>query len=340
MSELPDSALRPLRAARDAVEVLRSGAVDPQEARAAFLRTCDAIEASLRRLIRDDSTLPLELRLRALAPEELSVEEVVTQLRQRDRISIELAAAFHDLLAVRRRMLEGAPVQRGDAELAGQVVGRLEHEVGTMRPVEHASAIRPAPPEADASYPDEVERPRSLVAGSVRQPARVWVLVAVAAIFLIGAAVWWGGARRESALEQGVELFRSGDLDGAAVHLERHTAAHPEDVTARLYLARIYRRTGDFERAREELRHAIEVAPDDAALHRELGFLLLDTGRADNAVGRFRSAVELDPASTEGWVGLVRALRATGQAGAAERVIARAPAEVRALLRTSSPGTP
>lgn len=328
MSELQGSALRTLHAARDAVVLLRAGSAEPNAMHAAFLRVCDAAEATLRRLMRDDPGLPMELRLQALAPEELTAEEVVAGLRRRDRISLEMAASYHDLLTARRRIEGGAEVRHDDAELAVRVVERLEREA--------TSAPQPRREDSPAvAHGEDAVGHRSLVARSVTRPSWVWGAAAVAALLLIALAVWWGGARRGSALEQGITLFRTGDFDRAAVFLERHTEAHPDDVTARLYLARIYRRTGRFEQAREELRAAIELAPRDAALQRELGFLLLDGGRADAAVGRFRSAIELDENSTEGWVGLVRALRASGQPAAAERVIARAPAEVRALLRTS-----
>lgn len=134
-------------------------------------------------------------------------------------------------------------------------------------------------------------------------------------------------------LEEGIALFRSGDRARAAALFRRYADDHPEDVTSRLYLARIQRRAGEREQAAETLREVSATAPDDPGLHRELGWLLLDAGWAEAAVDHFRSAVELDPESTAGWVGLIRALRADGRAEAAERILARAPDRVRTLLR-------
>ncbi|HEX2093048.1 MAG TPA: hypothetical protein VHG28_11625, partial [Longimicrobiaceae bacterium] len=91
----PESALKPLRTASGAVEVLRDREADPQARRGALLKVMVALEGSLRRLLRDDARVPIDLRLQALAPDELPTSEVVAELRRRDRISIELAAAFH-----------------------------------------------------------------------------------------------------------------------------------------------------------------------------------------------------------------------------------------------------
>ena len=123
---------------------------------------------------------------------------------------------------------------------------------------------------------------------------------------------------------------------GISVALPPNT---PEDPTPRLYLARVARREGRYAAAQQELREALRIAPGDAGLHGELGYLLLDTGQPEAAVERFRAAVLLDSTAVEGWVGLVRALRDSNQQSAAERVLARAPAPVRARLERS-PSSP
>jgi Flp pilus assembly protein TadD len=151
---------------------------------------------------------------------------------------------------------------------------------------------------------------------------------------------WWFGSRRDNDLEAGVERFRSGQLTEAVPYFRRYAQANPDDATPRLYLARIHRRARRFREAAEELQHAQRAAPNDPAVHRELGFLFLDTGRPAPAVARFRSSIQLEPSASDGWVGLVRALRAAGQPAAAEQVIMRAPPEVRALLGDQLPITP
>jgi tetratricopeptide (TPR) repeat protein len=331
-----DAALRPLHGVRDALTSLRLGGLDPEAERDALLRVCEAIEAALRRLLRDDASLPLELRLRALAADELSAEEVVSALRQNDRVSIELAATFHDLLGVRRRLRNGAFPARREVELGLQAAEHVEREVLASPAPSRASAGLGPPPEVPADStveytPDDLPPPA--VSRSGLGLPRWWGAVAIGALLLVALGLWWFAARSGPRYDEAIALFRTGDYARAEVQFAQHAEARPNDPTPRLYLARIYRRTARYAEAQEQLRRALEATPEDAALHRELGFLLLDVGRADAAVGRFRSAVERDSESAEGWIGLVRALRESGQPEAAERVLARAPAEVRALLQ-------
>src|SRR5690606_9016598 len=112
------------------------------ETRTAVVQVAAAVEMSLRRLLRDFPTAALQVRLRALAPDELRADEVLAELRQHDQISIELAAAVHDLLEVRQRLRDGAPLSPHDATLAYHVADRLEHEASRT----HPPAAAPAPP--------------------------------------------------------------------------------------------------------------------------------------------------------------------------------------------------
>jgi tetratricopeptide (TPR) repeat protein len=339
VSEPRDAALRPLHEAREAFASLRDGAADPDAEQRALLRAGDALEGALRRYLRSDPSTPLDLRLKALAPDELSSEELISALRQRDLVSIELAAAFHELLSVRRRIIHsGVLPSRRDVELVLQLAGRVEREV-TLPP--RASSADPLLAEPTGSravgHPAaarEAEPPDPVSVTRARHGAPWWwAVVAALAVVIVSLGVWWATARSGPSLDEAIALFRTGDYARAETQFARHAQANPRDPTPRLYLARIYRRSGRYPQAQEQLRQAMESAPEDAALHRELGFLLLDAGQAESAVGRFRTAVELDPESVEGWAGLVRALRESGQHAAADRVIARAPAEARALFQ-------
>ncbi|HEV2149056.1 MAG TPA: hypothetical protein VGR37_16740, partial [Longimicrobiaceae bacterium] len=137
-----EASLKPLRKASGAADVLRAGTAEPQARRTAIVQLFGALEASLRRILRDDPHVPLEVRLRALAPDELPTPELVAELRRRDRISIELAAAFHELAARVRGLREGAEPEPGDAELALRLAERLEWEAE-------------APPPAPVPIPEE-----------------------------------------------------------------------------------------------------------------------------------------------------------------------------------------
>ena len=324
-----ETTLRPLRRASGAADLLRGGEADPQARRAAVVQLTGAAEATLRRMLRDDPHTPLEVRLKALAPDELPADALVAELRRRDRISIELAAAFHELTARARRLREGGELEPGDAELALRLMERLEWEAEAPPP-----PPVPAPEEPVFAEEDPLVHPVPPVS---RTPvsALPWALGAVALI-LVAAIGWfaWSRASGDRALEEGIALMRAGQSDAALAQFRRAVEEDPEDPRPRLFLARLYRQGKRLNEARLEIRRGLEASPRDPALHRELGFLLLDAGRPDMAVASLRQAVQLDPQSTAGWVGLVRALRAAGRPDAAQRIIdsPSTPAEARAYL--------
>jgi Flp pilus assembly protein TadD len=340
------TSLRPLRAVDGVISSLRDRVLDGTGTRRATLQVADAVETSLRYLLRDDPGVPMPVRLRALAPDELSTPELLAELRQNDRISMELAASVHELFEARRRLEQGSSLGGEDAPLALRVADRLEAEVLHAAPLA-PEALYDAPPAAapgwepaplDAAPPAEPGEPTVRMEMRRRWP---WMAGAgVVAAALLAALLLLPGDRGDAQMEQGIALFRSGAYADAAAHFWRYAEANPDDPTPHLYLARIHRRMGRPEMAGEELQKAIALAPDDADVHSELGFLLLDTGRAPVAVERFRAALRLDPESAEGWIGLVRALRAAGRADAAERVLSRAPAEVREMFARRTAAAP
>jgi tetratricopeptide (TPR) repeat protein len=324
-----ETTLRPLRKASGAADLLRGGEADPQARRAATVQLTGAAEATLRRMLRDDPHTPVEVRLKALAPDELPADALVAELRRRDRISIELAAAFHELMGRARRLREGGLPEPGDAELALRLTERLEWEAEAPPP-----PPVPAPEEPVFAEEDALVHPVPPVSRAPTS-ALPWALGAVALI--LAAALGWiflGRGAGDDALEQGTALMRAGQTEAAVPHLLGASREDPEDPRPRLLLARIYRQSGRMDAARTELRRALEAAPEDPALHRELGFLLLDAGRPELAVPSLRQAVQLDRRSVAGWVGLVRALRAAGQPAAAEQILSSpdTPREVRAYV--------
>lgn len=318
------SALRVLRAADEEIEALRGTGADPGVTRGLILRVANAIDRSLRRLLRDQNSVDLSLRLRALAPDEMRSDEVLAELRRCERLPMELAAAVHELFEIRRRLEAGGDPSDADWTRAVRLAEQLAREI------EQPTHL-PSPPQEPIPLSEpEAEPPRrSRRSGAV--PA--WAIT-TALLLVVGlTGIWMIRSGDDSAgIDEGVALFRSGAYADAAQHFWRYAEAHPEDVTPHLYLARIHRRMNRPELAADALRQAQQLAPEDPAVHRELGFLLLDTGRPDVAVGRFRQAIELDETSSEGWIGLIRALRESGREAEVPAVIAASPAEVRALL--------
>lgn len=333
----PRSTLRPLHAAGADLALLRGGTAEPDAQRGAILRATNAVESTLRRMLRDQESAPMDLRLRALAPDELPAPEMVAGLRQQGRLTIEFAAALHELWGVRRRLTSGLSPVPADTQLLLRVADRLEEEavappavLAYPEPTDWTQ-VQQMPPASPTSSADRGRR-WSL--------PNWWIPAVLGALVLLLLGGWWFGSRGDNDLDAGVERFRSGQLTEAVPYFRRYAQANPDDATPRLYLARIHRRARRYREAAEELQQAQRAAPNDPAVHRELGFLFLDTGRPAPAVTRFRTAIQMEPAATDGWVGLVRALRAAGQPAAAEQVLMRAPPEVRALLGDQLPTSP
>ena len=126
MTHDPENTLKPLRAVEGDVIALRTG----QGGAAGVVRIARAAESVLRRMLRDDPTAPVELRLRALSPEDFGTGELLAELRRRDRLPMELAAAFHELTSASTRLAtEGGSATPRDVEIAVAAADGLERHV-------------------------------------------------------------------------------------------------------------------------------------------------------------------------------------------------------------------
>ncbi|HET6230238.1 MAG TPA: tetratricopeptide repeat protein [Longimicrobiaceae bacterium] len=333
MSTDRESTLRPLRAAEQELWALRGG---DEGARArAVVRLAGAVETTLRRLLRDDPTAPVDLRLRALSPDDLPAEAMLAELRQRDRLPMELAAGFYEMMAGANRIAAGGAATQRDADVALSVAEGLERHV-TAHPLPTAMQDPVFTPADQTLIPPSAEEEAVHAVPTSASRGRPWGLIATAAVLaalLVGAAVWLTRGRSGTAeLARGESLFRQGQVNEAERTFMAYSVAHPDDATPHLYLSQIYRRSGRRADSAREIKAGLQAAPDDPRLRTELGFLLLDSGHPAQAVPHFRTAIAADPQSTLGWGGLVRALRAAGQPAAAERALAGAPPQVRAMI--------
>ena len=163
----------------------------------------------------------------------------------------------------------------------------------------------------------------------------MWVIGSVVTV-LIALAVLLLTRGSSADMERGVEAFREGRAGLAEQHFRTVLSRDEDNVTARLYLARILREQARLQEAADLLRNAARTAPEDAAVRRELGYLFLDLDRPPSAVEQFRTAVELEPDESLNWVGLVVALRRADDRSADEW-LRRAPPEARALLDSGRP---
>jgi tetratricopeptide (TPR) repeat protein len=334
------AALRPLDEAADSTRDLIEYS-SPAELNAAVVAVAAALDRSVRLMLREDADAPEEHRLGALSIKAMSTEQVVRSLRSRNQISLETAGALHHVTGAAERAASGAATAR-DADLLRHAVERVRAELNAADPAAERPRAEagPGPGAAPAAGPQgPAEGPAEGPAGGgARLPARVqgrgrwmaWAGAVIALFFLAGLAwVLVGGG--DADFDAGVAAFRAERWDSAAAAFERVLDERPVDVTARLYLARVYRRQGRLAEAGQVLGEAVRVAPEDAAVRREMGHLLLQTGEPVTAVAEYERALELDPESALGWAGLVRALRAAGDPRA-HQALERAPPEARALL--------
>lgn len=342
-----DAALRALHAARDEAAELRAP-IAPEAARGRVLRVANSVDRALRRLLRDDERASLEVRLSALAVDEIDAEAVLGELRSNDRIALETAAEVHSLYDLRRRLEDGLLPEPQEAQRTADLFGRLASELGEApAPTPAFVARSPLPaagfeplretgapfgdPELDDALATPPSRPRR--ARGRRNPIPIIGLGVVVLLLAIVLMIRGFGGSSAAEMERGIALFRTGEYAEAAQHFWRYAEANPDDATPHLYLARIHRRMERPALAADAIREAQALAPDDPAVHRELGFLLIDTEQPEAAIERFRTAIELDPESTEGYVGLVRSLREADRADEIPAVLADAPADARALLQ-------
>lgn len=333
----PDRVLRPLQEARPAIERLDTYE-SPAALTDALRATWHALDRTLRLLLRNDPGAPDPVRLSALS-EELPLDDVITALRRRELLTLSLAGRIHELgQAVRRAETDG--VRAADADNGIAVVHALEAEVRALARVQRQqpawdaadrSAHREAERTVSSAWSEGVESVESRRAW--RLPPRVALLVGSAVLVLVIAVVAVVLLGRDGEMERGMAAFSAGRSAAAEQHFRNVLRRDEDNVSARLYLARILRGQNRSQEAAELLRAAARLAPRDPAVRRELGYLFLSLNRAPNAVEQFRQAVELAPEEPLGWVGLVESMRRAGDP-AAEEWLRRAPAEAQAMVRT------
>lgn len=338
MLPVPESTLRPLRAVAGDISALRGGTASP----GALVRVARAAESTLRRVLRDDPTAPVELRLRALSPDDLSTDELLAELRRRDRLPLELAAGVHELGAVAARVSEGAEPSVRDFEMARTVADGLERHLLSAPaapaplledPVLAEEAEAPIPAHDDATRVHAVPRDRG------RRPLAFLAGAAgIAAVVLL--AAWAIRGNRGGDLERADRLVREGKIAAAVELLREYANDRPDDPDGRLRLAALYREAGRRQDALKEVRAGLIARRDDAGLSSELGHLLLDSGKPREAARAFRDAIEADRENERAWVGLLRAMREAGMGAEAELARERAPLSVRELVPRSLPNIP
>lgn len=95
--------------------------------------------------------------------------------------------------------------------------------------------------------------------------------------------------------QRGQMYFEMKDYLTAASEFEAVVQEAPENVAARLFLARAYYHSARLRSAETVVRQVIEQAPADAYAHLVLGRVLQRQGRHDEAAGPLRLAAAMNP---------------------------------------------
>jgi tetratricopeptide (TPR) repeat protein len=329
-----DRVLQPRREQRAAIERLETYA-SAEDLADALVSVRDALERSLRLLLCADDRAPDDVRLAAMSPADLPFDAVVSTVRRRDLVSMELAGRLHEVEQATARIAAGGGARPGDADAAEAALRLLSEEIAAgNRGVTAANRASAAPPVAvaadatDAGAWTSLEERGEPVEAEHRSGLPL-LLGALAVLALVALAVIFLRARgAEGSRGEAIAAFDAGDYAGARAGFESALGSDSSDVTALLYLGRIHRREGRFEKAAAVLHAAAIRAPMDESVRRELGWLFLDLDRAEAAVEQFRQARQIDASDERNWIGLIRALRAAGDPRV-EDVLREAPESVR-----------
>ncbi len=255
-----------------------------------------------------------EVALRALlggAP--AGGQALVREVRTAGLLNLEDAHALVDFAAVRERAeSDGYVPSDDDLRVSSQGFRRLDDALNSAAvaesqpvnlgaaPASTAEGLLGGPPRP-AAVPVRTESERSGSVRSRRSNSMMIMLVLALLLIVLPLAGWWYWSQRAenpARVQEAVQLYSSGNREGARRAFEDLARARPADPLPRIYLARIARDEGDMATANRELRAAIELEPTNALAQREMGSFLLAAGDADLARRFYVRAIELAPADS------------------------------------------
>ncbi|HWB74802.1 MAG TPA: tetratricopeptide repeat protein [Nannocystaceae bacterium] len=109
-------------------------------------------------------------------------------------------------------------------------------------------------------------------------------------------------------LVQGHALVKKGDFEGAIVAFTATLKRDPDDLDARLGLARAQQRAGKLPEAAKQLELLSQAVPDSNVVWAEWGSVLAKQGDLPGALAKFDKALAIDPKFEAGWVRKIGAL--------------------------------
>lgn len=116
-------------------------------------------------------------------------------------------------------------------------------------------------------------------------------------------------------IHNGVELFKSGEMEHAKTFFQEYTKSNSEDPEGYYYLGRIFFRQRDYNKAEKSLKKAIKLQPNSSLYHTWMGNtygnkindvnFLKKMSMAKKIKNHFTTALELDENNLEAREGLV-----------------------------------
>lgn len=130
---------------------------------------------------------------------------------------------------------------------------------------------------------------------------------------------------------QGVERFKLGDYNGAAVHFQQALKTNPRNADAHYNLGALYHRYGETNRdpnllatAEREYQQALLLDPNHADTRRGYTTLLVETNRAAEAYASLQQWAQHNPNSPNPRIELARLYQLSGDKNSAEQLLAQA----------------
>ncbi len=280
-------ALGALGSARAAVARV-SPSRHPEDAAADLIEAWGSTETALRALLNGSP---------------LSGQDLVREVRKREMISLTVTHSLLDFHTVRERLNDTSyrPLA-ADMETAREAVGHLDAALGDVATGAAAGAAQTsdaaqvgaqsaAPPVAPAVPGVEPTRRTGFWS---QIPTWGWILVAVLAVAVAGAALFFTVGGRDE-LTEGRNALREGRREAARGEFERVARQNPQSAEAHLFLARMAREESDYVRARRHAEAAIRAEPESGLANREMGTILYALGNYELARRFLERAIRYSP---------------------------------------------
>ncbi len=222
-------------------------------------------------------------RKRARTPETSPVE-VSDLLLKRDMLVRKLRESEDETAA------EPTPEQLA-RERDGRELEEILHELDRRRPSRGASQRQGAAGRAAGSFADH-DPWRGFLWGTVSSAA-------VGLLLFLGYSFLHSKERSGSVLARtavaGADGAGSPAAPGREAQLRTAVARNPEDVQARLELARLYLMKEDWRPAFDQTREVLKRSPEDARALTYLGVIRFNAGQPDVAIALFQRAIAKKP---------------------------------------------